>query len=72
MDLHLNGQRADDLVVKLAQQGIAVVVVSGYDITQPVADSAFATFTKPVASAALLGTLYRAVNSFSQSRAGAS
>src|SRR5918992_5132595 len=36
MDLNLNGQRADDLVVELAQKNIPVVVVTGYDIKQPV------------------------------------
>ena len=43
MDLNLHGQRADDLVVELAQKGITVVVVTGYDIKRPVIDNAFAT-----------------------------
>jgi DNA-binding NtrC family response regulator len=63
MDLNLHGQRADDLVVELARKNITVVVVTGYDIKQPVVDSAFATLRKPVTSAALLETLYRAANS---------
>src|ERR671922_2509778 len=57
MDLNLHGQWADDLVVKLARKEIPVVVVTGYDIKKPVADSAFATLKKPVASAQLLHTL---------------
>jgi CheY-like chemotaxis protein len=54
MDLHLNGQRADDLVVELARKDIPVVVVTGYDITPPVADNAFATLSKPFSSTRLL------------------
>jgi DNA-binding NarL/FixJ family response regulator len=60
MDLNLDAQSADDLVVELARKDVTVVVVSGYDIKQPVADHAFATLTKPVTSAVLLDTLYRA------------
>jgi CheY-like chemotaxis protein len=60
MDLNLNGQRADDLVVELARKDITVVVVTGYDIKQPVAQNAFATVKKPFTSAVLLDTLYQA------------
>jgi DNA-binding response OmpR family regulator len=60
MDLNLNGQRADDLVVELARKDITIVVVTGYDIKQPVAENAFATVKKPFASAVLLDTLYQA------------
>jgi ActR/RegA family two-component response regulator len=61
MDLNLDGQSADDLVVELARKDVTVVVVSGYDIKQSVADNAFATIKKPVTSADL--PLYRAANS---------
>jgi DNA-binding NtrC family response regulator len=63
MDLNLHGQRADDLVIDLTRKDITVVVVTGYDVKQAVIDSAFATLRKPVTSADLLNTLYRAVNS---------
>jgi CheY-like chemotaxis protein len=63
MDLNLNGRRADDLVVKLARNGITVVVVTGYDVEQRVTDNAYATLKKPVTSADLLNTLYKAANS---------
>jgi DNA-binding response OmpR family regulator len=62
MDLNLHGEWADDLVVELARKEIVVVVVSGYDVKKPVADSAFATLKKPVASAQLLNTLRQAVS----------
>jgi CheY-like chemotaxis protein len=62
MDLNLHGQRADDLVMELVRQDITVVVVTGYDVEQVVIDSAFATLRKPVTSACLLDTLYRAAN----------
>jgi CheY-like chemotaxis protein len=60
MDLDLNGERADDLVVELAREDITIVVVTGYEIKQPVADAAFATLPKPITSAVLLDTLQRA------------
>jgi FixJ family two-component response regulator len=63
MDLNLNGKWADDLVVELARKNIPVVVVTGYDIKQSVAEHAFATLKKPVTYAVLLDTLYRAANS---------
>ena len=63
MDLNLNGKWADDLVVELARKGITVVVITGYDIERPVAESAFAALQKPVTSAVLLDTLYQAANS---------
>jgi hypothetical protein len=50
------------LVVKLARKEIVVVVASGYDVKKPVADSAFATLKKPVASAQLLNTLRQAAS----------
>ena len=62
MDLNLNGQRADDLVVDLARKDITVVVVTSYDLKQPVADSAFAAIKKPVAFAKLLNTLRQAAS----------
>jgi CheY-like chemotaxis protein len=63
MDLDLQGERADDLVVELADRDVAVVVVSAYDAKQTAADKAFATLQKPVTTAILLDTLYRAVAS---------
>jgi hypothetical protein len=48
------------------------VVVTGYDIKQPVADNAFATLTKPVTSAVLLGILYRTANSLASLQGRAS
>ena len=60
MDLNLHGQWADDLVVELARKEIVVVVVTGYEVNKPVADSAFATLKKPVASAELLNILRQA------------
>jgi CheY-like chemotaxis protein len=72
LDLNLNGQRADDLVGALARKSIPVVVVTGYDIKQPVIDNAFATLRKPVTSADLLNTLYQAANSLTSSRGRAS
>jgi CheY-like chemotaxis protein len=63
MDLNLHGEMADDLVVELAGKDITVVVVTAYDIKQPVADNAFATLQKPVPTATLLDTLYRAAAS---------
>jgi hypothetical protein len=51
------------LVVELARKGITVVVVTGYDIKQPVAENAFATLKKPVTSAVLLDMLYQAASS---------
>jgi CheY-like chemotaxis protein len=60
MDLHLHGEMADDLVVELAGKDVTVVVVTAYDIQKAVADNAFATLQKPVSSAILLDTLYRA------------
>jgi CheY-like chemotaxis protein len=72
MDLNLNGELADDLVVELARKNVPVVVVTGYDIMQPVIDNAFATLKKPVTSADLLNTLYQAANSLASSRGRAS
>jgi CheY-like chemotaxis protein len=63
VDLNLQGERADDLVVELANKDITVVVVSAYDIKQTAADKAFAILQKPVTSAILLDTLYRAAAS---------
>jgi DNA-binding response OmpR family regulator len=63
MDLDLQGERADDLVVELADKDIAVVVVSAHDIKQVAAGKAFATLKKPVTTAILLDTLYRAAAS---------
>jgi DNA-binding NtrC family response regulator len=63
MDLNLQGQRADDLIVELADKDITVVVVTGYDIKEAAADKAFAILQKPVTSATLLDTLYRAATS---------
>jgi len=63
MDLDLQGERADDLVVELADRDITVVVVSAYDIKQAAADKVFATLKKPVTTATLLDTLYRAAAS---------
>jgi CheY-like chemotaxis protein len=63
MDLNLNGHRADDLVVELARKNIPVVVVIGYDIKQPIADSAFAVLKKPFTSAVVLDTLSQAARS---------
>jgi DNA-binding NtrC family response regulator len=63
MDLNLDGQSAGDLVVELARKDVAVVVVTGYDIKQSVAENAFATLKKPVTSADLLDTLYQAASS---------
>jgi DNA-binding NtrC family response regulator len=60
MDLNLHGERADDLVVELADNDVTVVVVTAYEIKQAVADSAFAFLQKPVTSTTLLDTLYRA------------
>jgi hypothetical protein len=40
-----------DFVAELARKDLPVVVVAGYEITQPVADNAFATPTKPFSSA---------------------
>jgi DNA-binding NtrC family response regulator len=60
MDLNLHGERADDLVVELADNDVMVVVVTAYEIKQAVADSAFASLQKPVTSTTLLDTLYRA------------
>jgi DNA-binding NtrC family response regulator len=68
MDLNLHGHRADDLVVDLARKEITVVVVTGYDIEQPVADSAFAVLKKPFTSADLVDTLYRAASSPTKER----
>jgi FixJ family two-component response regulator len=62
MDLNLQGEMADDLVAELAAQHIPVVVVTAWDIKQPVVASAFATLQKPVASATLLDAVYRAVS----------
>jgi DNA-binding response OmpR family regulator len=62
MDLNLHGKRADDLVVQLARKDITVVVVTGYDSKQPVADSAFAVLRKPFTAAVLVDTLYRAAS----------
>ena len=72
VDLKLIDQRADDLVVELAQKNILVVVVTGYEINQPVADNAFASLKKPVTTAVLLDTLYQAANSLAPSRRRAS
>jgi DNA-binding NtrC family response regulator len=63
MDLNLQGERADNLVVELADKDVTVVVVTGCDFQQQVADSAFATLQKPVTSATLLDTLCRAAAS---------
>jgi CheY-like chemotaxis protein len=63
MDLNLHGQRADDLVVELARKDIPVVVVTGYDVKEQVAENAFATLKKPFTSAILLNTLYQAAAS---------
>jgi DNA-binding response OmpR family regulator len=60
MVLDLHGKRADDLVVELAHKDITVVVVSEYEIKQPVANAAFATLSKPFTSADLVDTLYKA------------
>jgi CheY-like chemotaxis protein len=63
MDLDLRGERADNLVVELAENDITIVVVTAYEFQQLVADSAFATLRKPVTSATLLDTLHRAAAS---------
>jgi DNA-binding NtrC family response regulator len=60
MDLNLHGKRADDLVVELARKDVTVVVVTGYDFKQQVADNAFAVLKKPFTSDVLLDTLYQA------------
>jgi hypothetical protein len=72
MDLHLHGQSADDLVVELARKGIRVVVVTGYDLQQPVVCNAFATLKKPITSAVLLDTLNQAANASACMRPGGS
>jgi CheY-like chemotaxis protein len=63
MDLNLQGERADDLVAELADKDITVVVVTAYDIKLAAADKAFAVLQKPITSATLLDTLYRAAAS---------
>jgi CheY-like chemotaxis protein len=70
MDLNLHGERADDLVVELAEKDIAVVVITAYDIKQAAADKAFATLKKPITSATLLDTLYRAAASLASFNGG--
>jgi DNA-binding response OmpR family regulator len=63
IDLNLHGERADSLVVELADKDIPVVVVTAYDIVHAAAAKAFAILHKPVTSAILLETLCRAVAS---------
>jgi CheY-like chemotaxis protein len=63
IDLNLHGERADGLVVELANNDIPVVVVTAYEIMQVAAAKAFAILQKPVTSATLLDTLCRAAAS---------
>jgi DNA-binding NtrC family response regulator len=60
VDLNLQGEMAEDLVEKLADNGITAVIVTAYDPKQSVAERAFATLRKPVAADTLLDTLRRA------------
>ncbi|HZA00825.1 MAG TPA: response regulator [Hyphomicrobiaceae bacterium] len=61
IDLNLHGERADRLVVELADNDIPVVVVTAYDIMQMAGAKAFAILHKPVTSAILLDTICRAL-----------
>ena len=60
VDLNLNGERADNLVTRLAGEGVRVVVVSAYDAAQMETDKAFSTLQKPVQVSALLREIRRA------------
>jgi CheY-like chemotaxis protein len=52
-----DGELADDLVVRLQQQGIYVVVTTGYSELPTPPNHAVAILHKPISEAALLGSL---------------
>ena len=59
VDMNLRGEMAYDLVDRLNERGIPVVVVTGYEVLPSLADKAVTILQKPLRAEALLKTLRR-------------
>ena len=59
VDVNLKGEMAGGLIMELHDQGVPVVVVSGYAVPPISADSAAAILQKPFSGSELLVTLRR-------------
>ena len=57
MDLNLHDQMTTPLVLKLAEAGVKVVVLTGYDVGREMAGRVHACLAKPVSSAALIDAI---------------
>ena len=59
VDMNLRGEMAYDLVDRLNERGIPVVVITGYEVLPSLADKAVTILRKPLRAEALLKTLRR-------------
>ena len=59
VDINLQGQLTYSLIEALIKRGIAVVIVSGYEILPDIANRADAVLKKPIRAGVLLSTLQR-------------
>ncbi len=59
MDLDLHGQQANGLALRLAEAGIKVVVLSGYERSPELADKVHECLTKPIPGEMLIAALAR-------------
>jgi len=66
VDINLRGEPAYDLIDRLIGDGVAVVVISGYERVPKVEGKAKAVLTKPIRASALLQTLRRVVGELRQ------
>ncbi len=57
VDMNLQGEMADDLVDKLNERGVPVVVVTGYEFSPELANKVAAVLPKPIRAKELLQTL---------------
>lgn len=61
VDINLKGKMAYDLIDELSDEGVPVIVVSGYEDLSMLDGRVAATLGKPVRAGALLTALHRAV-----------
>ena len=61
VDINLKGEMAYDLIDQLHDQGVRVVVVSGYALLPRLTEEAVAVLPKPINGTALLAALRRAL-----------
>jgi DNA-binding NtrC family response regulator len=66
VDINLKGEMAYDLIDQLHDQGIRVVVVSGYAIVPRLTEKVVAVLQKPFNGPQLLGALRRALSASSK------